>query len=289
MIAKAYAQLVRLPNVFTVWADVLMAWCLLPAHARLPVPVLLGTIVASTAFYWGGMVLNDVADEVEDRRERPHRPIPSGRVSSRRAKGLGWGLLTIGLVLSLFLSSFGPNFWIGPLLAAAILGYNFWAKATMFGPLLLAFCRGLNVLLLAASLPELPPPLVLAAGMVATYTLGVSIFARSEATQSRVETLLVGAAFMHVSMALVGGLALLNRTWLAACWLLSYLGMVAPWQWLALRRLDSHSVQMAVKASILGLIGLDAVLASAYIVPAGLAILALLPPALLLGRWVYST
>jgi 4-hydroxybenzoate polyprenyltransferase len=44
-----------------------------------------------------------------------------------------------------------------------------------------------------------------------------------------------------------------------------------------------------VKTCILGLIGLDAILAFAVVGWPGLLILLLLPPALLLGRWVYST
>jgi hypothetical protein len=49
-------------------------------------------------------------------------------------------------------------------------------------------------------------------------------------------------------------------------------------------------VQMAVKHSILSLIWLDAATAVAVAGPVyGVAIAALLIPALLLGRWVYST
>jgi hypothetical protein len=49
-------------------------------------------------------------------------------------------------------------------------------------------------------------------------------------------------------------------------------------------------VQAAVKLSILSLIWLDATMAIALSGPAaGVAIAALLIPALLLGRWVYST
>ena len=48
-------------------------------------------------------------------------------------------------------------------------------------------------------------------------------------------------------------------------------------------------VQLAVKTLILGLIGLDALLAFSVVGWPGLLILLLLIPALLLGRWVYST
>jgi 4-hydroxybenzoate polyprenyltransferase len=40
---------------------------------------------------------------------------------------------------------------------------------------------------------------------------------------------------------------------------------------------------------VLGLVGLDAVLATAFAGLPGLVIVLLLPPALLIGKWVYST
>jgi 4-hydroxybenzoate polyprenyltransferase len=48
-------------------------------------------------------------------------------------------------------------------------------------------------------------------------------------------------------------------------------------------------VQAAVKTAVLGLVGLDAVLATSLAGTAGLLVLLLLPPALWLGKWVYST
>ena len=48
-------------------------------------------------------------------------------------------------------------------------------------------------------------------------------------------------------------------------------------------------VQTAVKRCVLGLVALDAVLATAFVGAWGLLVLLLLPPALVLGKWVYST
>jgi len=50
-----------------------------------------------------------------------------------------------------------------------------------------------------------------------------------------------------------------------------------------------REVQAAVKRCVLGLVALDAVLAAAFVGLPGLAILLLLPPALVIGKWVYST
>ena len=45
------------------------------------------------------MVLNDVYDVETDARERPYRPIPSGRISLNKAQSLGYGLLLCGVGL----------------------------------------------------------------------------------------------------------------------------------------------------------------------------------------------
>ncbi|WP_235934646.1 UbiA family prenyltransferase, partial [Agromyces humi] len=44
--------------------------------------------LASVFLYSGGMALNDYADRRLDAVERPERPIPSGRISPRRALGV---------------------------------------------------------------------------------------------------------------------------------------------------------------------------------------------------------
>jgi 4-hydroxybenzoate polyprenyltransferase len=57
----------------------------------------------------------------------------------------------------------------------------------------------------------------------------------------------------------------------------------------AITRPAPGNVQAAVKQAVLGIVVLDAVLATALAGAAGLVLLVLLAPALYLGRWVYST
>ena len=85
---RAYLQLVRLPNVFTAMADVLLGY--LFTHPRLePVGHFALLLVASSMLYLAGMVLNDYFDQEQDARERPARPLPSGRVTPQAARLLG--------------------------------------------------------------------------------------------------------------------------------------------------------------------------------------------------------
>ena len=76
----AWAQLIRLPNVFTVLADVSAAFLLVaqgPQVQREPIRV--GRVAAGVSLYWAGMVLNDVFDIDRDRQERPSRAADSCR------------------------------------------------------------------------------------------------------------------------------------------------------------------------------------------------------------------
>src|SRR6516164_5997283 len=93
---RPYAQLVRLPNVFTALADITLA--ALAAHA-LPEHALTFLILclASACLYCGGMVWNDVFDVEQDRHERPFRPIASGRVRRPVAVIFGSFLLAAGV------------------------------------------------------------------------------------------------------------------------------------------------------------------------------------------------
>jgi 4-hydroxybenzoate polyprenyltransferase len=77
----AWVELLRLPALFTVPGDALAGAA--AAGAR-PNPRTLVAIASSLCLYEAGMALNDWADRAEDAVDRPHRPLPSGRISRPR-------------------------------------------------------------------------------------------------------------------------------------------------------------------------------------------------------------
>ena len=95
---RSYLELMRLPNVFTAMADVAMGFLFVQPsdwqwdgwHDLWTLALL---FAASSVLYMSGIVLNDVFDLEIDRRQRPERPLPSGRVSLWVARRLGWSLL----------------------------------------------------------------------------------------------------------------------------------------------------------------------------------------------------
>ncbi|MEH1011827.1 UbiA family prenyltransferase [Micromonospora sp. CPCC 206060] len=172
------AELVRAPAALSVPGDVLAGAAAAGTLDR-RTPALAG---ASVLLYWAGMAANDWADRKLDATERPERPIPSGRVSPAAAFGLAAGLTTAGLALAGYAGGRRALAVAGPL-AATIWGYDLTAKNTAAGPVVMAACRGLDVLLGASGgrrRRALPAALT-----VAAHTVTVTALSRREVTGAR--------------------------------------------------------------------------------------------------------
>jgi 4-hydroxybenzoate polyprenyltransferase len=283
---NALARLVRLPALPTAMADVLLGalvtGALLTAAGWAKFLVLL---VGSAFLYMSGMVLNDYFDEEDDRKHRPDRPIPAGEISSRTALFIGLGLMVAGVVLASLVAS--PV--LACLLAVAIFAYDAVLKQTPLGPISMGLCRALHVLL-ACSLGGFmwKQPGVHLALTVGVYVIGVTWFARNEEKRST-KAELGGAAAVLVA-ALVLGLAVPvfcpeNTASPLFPYLLVALGfLLGASVWRAINDPQPLQVQAGVKQLLIGLILLDAVLASGAAGTLGLVVLVLALPALLLAR-----
>ena len=300
----AYVELLRLPNLFTAVADVAMGFLFVRGGVDGPVDAgtLMLLIAASCCFYSAGTVLNDVFDLETDKLKRPERPLPSGRVAPAAAHRLGRGLLIGGLVLGGLAAGvvgFTRPAIIGAALAGFVVLYNAWMKRTPLGPAVMGGCRMLNVLLgMSVASGSLVGEHWLTAGAIGTYVTGVTWFARSEADRS---------SRLHLASALVillGGIGLL--AWLPEWprfadarpdaidrwrFFVGLLGLMIGWRcFRAVLDPTPLRVQVAVKECILSLIVLDAAVVMATSgFPAAVAVLLLLAPAVLLGRWISST
>jgi 4-hydroxybenzoate polyprenyltransferase len=299
---------VRFPNVFTALADIALG----ALAVRRLVPDLslqrwwwstILLLAASACLYCGGMVWNDFFDLEQDQRERPFRPLPSGRVTWTAAWRFGAGLLGAGLLFALLAGwQAGGMHWLpgglALLLAGTILLYDGWLKRTWAGPLGMGTCRFLNVLLGLSAGNHLPGSwgfyLALVVGL---YIVGVTWFARTEARVSRRRSLIGAALVMLAALVLALPLPVLlpdPRSQYATSPLFPYLLVVLGFLvglpvCRAMAWPSPLVVQAAVKRAILGLVILDAVLATTVAGVTGLGILVLLLPALYLGRWIYST
>lgn len=294
-----FARLLRLPNVFTAFADIGLGLCATAALSPAVVNDSFGwkaalLVAASGMLYSAGMVWNDYFDLEEDRRDRPFRPIASGRVSIRTAVILGVLLLAGGWACAAVTGKMGAI--IGAALVAAILAYDARIKRTSAGPVGMALCRFLNVLLGLSLADPADMPLTTRLHLALTvgvYIVGVTWFARTEEKRSDPKVLTRAALVMFAAALLA--LAVATRVPPGTSSPLFPYLLVAAGFWVgtpvlaAIRKPTADRVQAGVRRSIFGLVVLDALLASVFVGTWGLLLVLLLPPALLLGKWVYST
>jgi len=283
---KAYLQLVRAPAALTVLGDTVAgaAAAGTPLRGRrLLLPL------SSAAFYWSGMALNDWADRDLDATERPERPIPSGRISPERALAVAGGLTAAGLGLAAAAGGRDAVTVAVPL-AAAVWAYDTVLKSTAAGPLAMAACRALDVLMGAGSTrarQALP-----AAAAVGGHTLGVTALSRGEVhggSPATASSALAGTAV--ATMAAVGGRAPSVRHRLGALTAAAlYSATVGKAQLAARQDPSAATVRQATMAGIHGMVPLQAALAARRGSLLGAALVAAaLPVAKRLSRKVSPT
>jgi 4-hydroxybenzoate polyprenyltransferase len=302
-----------LANVLTAVADVMMGY--LVTHGDLQPPLQFALLaVASCLLYLSGMVLNDVFDADVDARERPQRPIPSGRISLRAAQAVGWAMLASGVLLAAFASYAASDLrpaMIAVPLAANIVFYDAVFKRTPLAPVLMGGCRMLNVLL-GMSLGYMSKPTFdgallvqrpwiaewLIASGLGVYVIGVTLFARTEARPSSRGRLLAGMAVILGGMAFLAAVPAMTNN--EPPLVVAHMGWYLLWVVLALvtaRRCmlaifdaSPQRVQAAVRHCVQSIIILDAAVTVGYAGPFwGLMVLALIFPTVVLAQWLKAT
>jgi len=252
----ALAELVRLPAVLSAPGDALVG--LASSGERPGVARTAALVASSSCMYMAGMALNDYADRGVDARERPHRPIPSGRVSPAFALRLA-GVLTGASIAAAWIADGLRSLRISLPLAGAVWGYDLYLKRTAAGPVGMSACRALDVLLGARGARGALP----AATVVGAHTAVVTTVSRREEEGSGPElpaaalagTLAVAAAALGLGLsrartapAGVASLALIG----------GYAGVCAGAHAAAVRDPSPERLQNAVGTSVLGLMPLEA-------------------------------
>ncbi|MBV7672249.1 UbiA family prenyltransferase [Streptomyces halstedii] len=155
---RAWAELLRVSALFTVPGDALAGAA---ATGRNPGRGTALAVGASLCLYEAGMALNDWADRGEDAVDRPHRPIPSGRIAPGAALAAAGALTAAGLALAARAGR--PALTVATGLAATVWAYDLRLKHTPAGPAAMATARALDLLLGAVATGDRP-----ARGPVAT-------------------------------------------------------------------------------------------------------------------------
>ena len=322
----AWSRLMRLSNLPTAWSNILMGLVVSlggpSPHVTLTAILIL--FVVSSCLYIGGMILNDVYDVEVDRVERPERVLPSGQISVRQARWVGYSLLVVGVLLSglatlatrkanfVYLAT--PTCPTAFVLVIAILAYNRGGKNKWYGPILMGSCRSLNVLL-GTSLNN-PAPIFFGfdimhwyvALCVGCYVAGITWFSRQEHTLSSRGYLYGGAAAMLVataallylpfSYAMLQSDLALNK-WTSNSHRMVYCGMLGMLLLPSFRRValaifvpSPGNVQNAVIACLTTLIMIDASLCYLFAPEHpefAIAAALLIVPVVFLGRFLRGT
>ncbi|MFE6894378.1 SCO3242 family prenyltransferase [Streptomyces sp. NPDC057694] len=139
---RDWAELLRVSALFTVPGDALAGAAASGARPGGRTALVTG---ASLCLYEAGMALNDWADRAEDAVERPHRPLPSGRIRPGQALAAAAGLTVAGVGLAL--AAGRPAALTATALAGTVWAYDLRLKHTPAGPAAMAAARGLDLLL----------------------------------------------------------------------------------------------------------------------------------------------
>ncbi|MDN3481329.1 UbiA family prenyltransferase [Arthrobacter sp. APC 3897] len=264
--AGDYLELVRAPAVLTVLGDSVAGGAAAGrplAGRRLWMPL------ASAFLYAGGMALNDYADRDIDARERPQRPIPSGRVSPRNALAAASALTAAGL--GLCAAAGGRNsLAVGIPLAVSIWTYDLVTKEhAMAGSVSMGACRALDVLM-GAGAGHVRPALG-AAGIMGGHTVAVTFLSRGEVDGTDAATASgVAAATGLLAASLVAGSAgPPTRTLAAIAAAAAYALRCGPAQIRAARDPAAVNALNATKAGIRAMVPLQAALAVRHGDPVG--------------------
>jgi 4-hydroxybenzoate polyprenyltransferase len=170
-------RLGRISNIPTVWTNVLAGSVVAGGN---PNPASIALIMlAMTAFYVGGMYLNDFFDREIDARDRPGRPIHAGEIRAGAVSSIGFGLLAAGIALMI---PFGLAAMIwGAVLAAVIVLYDVWHKGNVLSPIVMGTCRALVYIGTGAALAgSASAATMVGAVALASHVAGITYAAKQE-------------------------------------------------------------------------------------------------------------
>ncbi len=229
--------------------------------------------------YGGGIVFNDVFDAELDRKERPSRPIPSGRVSRENAALLGSILFAIALFAASQVSLLSTIFAL--VITFAALLYDSLAKHhPFFGPLNMGLCRGSNLLLGVSAVPAILSERWYLALIPVLYIAAITAISQGEVHGGKKITGVVAVLLIAIVLTAVVALGFFAEYSANAA--LPFAALLAvrvlPNFIQAASDPTPDKIRNAVKVGVLSLIILDATVAAGFAgFPYGLLVLILLP------------
>lgn len=294
---KDYLVLVRLPNLFTLPSNILVGMATVSslAFTLTSFTQFLLLVTISVLLYCVGIVLNDLYDFDIDKKERPNRPLPSGKISRRSAIVLVAVFSTIALILSLQVSF--STLVISSILFSVIFGYDKYLKNTYAGPFTIASARVMNILLGTSvslrSVDSYSQIVTLTFVLIITfvYVSLIGFISRYEVHGFSDNTkLLLPPAIVATVISSIILFTLMGFFKLESLIILSLFSFIMIISFSRIYRRDSGRTQQIVRNMILSIIVLDSTFLTGIIgIELGLVVLTLMAPLLVLANKMYMT
>lgn len=294
---KDYLFLIRLPNLFTLPSNILVGFAIASALTLTFtsfVQVLL-LVTISIFLYCVGLVLNDLFDYNIDKKERPDRPLASGKISRKVAIVLVTIFSVIALSLSLLVSV--PTFGISLVLIALIFGYDKYLKNTQAGPFTIAAARVMNVMLGTSvsfnNIDSFPQFVILVFVLTITFVyvslIGFISKYEVQGFSENIKLYLIPVIIAGIisSIMLFTFIGFFKYESLIILALFLFIMTKAVYR---IQKKDSIGIQQCIQKMIMSIIVLDSTYLSGIRgVEVGLAVLLLIAPLLILSRKMYMT
>ncbi len=303
---RQYIILVRLPNIFTAASNILSGYFTIVATVsssfiNLHLLYLVGLMTSSSLLYLAGIVFNDYFDIEIDKKERLTRPLPSGKITKRKALTIAISSMIAANVITLVIN--WTSFIIAIILTTIIIAYDYGLKHNnITGPIIMGLARSINVILGAS--PALSTLLlsVTASKMLLfiaislfLYIVAISILSKKEVSGKATNLIIISSlsiVFVDIAAIAIAGLIGIFQPAVFAFLVLFSVVMIITFRPI-LRGLDNLApihIRNIIKNMIISIIILDSVFVSGLIgLPYGLATLLLLVPSVLLSRKLYLT
>ncbi|MBI3254829.1 MAG: UbiA family prenyltransferase, partial [Nitrosarchaeum sp.] len=178
---RAYLQLFRIPGIFTVFSNILLGFFIVQ-DSIIQWVSLVFLLITSGSLFLSGVTLNDFFDYRLDKKERPERPLVSGKIPRKHAFLLGSIFMIIANLFAYFVAI--EALVLSLIMSGLILGYNIKLKnIPIVGIFSLSLIRFLNIFLGASQ--DLPnKEIALIATPLAIFIAGIGILAKHEASIS---------------------------------------------------------------------------------------------------------
>ena len=256
---RHYLQLVRFPGIFTAFSNIFLGFFIVEGP-QFGLHLLVPLLTASGCLFLAGMSLNDYFDYQIDKKERPQRPIPSGKIPRKNALYLGIIFLISANVAATFAGF--ETVLVTSLMSLLIFSYDFKTKnLPVLGILTLSSIRFLNVILGTSIAFKFD--LVHIAIPLAIFVTGISIFAKSESSVYSRKSEILNLFFIFTTIISVF-IIIFDKISIIQVGFLGLFIVSVFLPYVILKDNNVKSVQKKITYQLLAIIILDATIISAF-------------------------